>query len=200
MNKLLLRENYDSQNLWQKISVLSEEQHVGIANGLDWTVKNIPSAVLIGGTAVVHYIKGARDLTPDLDFLVGNIGSVRNKLAIDGIQYQELNPGYSEPLGLTVEMLNTDYLDAQAVNPRLNQLILQTPVTANIGGRQMRIINPELLAINKFETGRDKDVNDAFALLNSGKVNKDRYRDYLRNLKPVLQDYESMVSYMNFIN
>lgn len=199
MRKLVLKENFTSSNLWEKMNLLTEEQKQSIARGLDWTVKNAASAVLVGGTAVVHYISNARDLTPDLDFMVHDVDSIRTKLVFDGFNYIELNPGYAEPLGITVEQLNTDFLDAQVGNPSLNNLILQTPVMGNVGGREVRIINPELLVINKFESGRDKDVQDAFALLSSGKVDRNKYVNYLSQLKSSLQDYESMVSYKNFI-
>lgn len=199
MKQLILKENYSSHNLWEKLNILTEEQKQSIARGLDWTVKNAPSAVLVGGTAVIHYITGARDLTPDLDFMVHDVDSIITKISFDELNYVELNPGYAEPLGITVEQLNTDYLDAQVGNTSLNNLILQTPIMGNVGGREVRIINPELLVINKFESGRDKDVQDAFALLSSGKVDRTKYVNYLSQLKSTLRDYEGMISYKNFI-
>lgn len=199
MNNLLLKENYTSQNLWEKINKLTEEQMVSVANGLDWTVDNLPSAVLVGGTAVIHYITGARDLTPDLDFLVTDIERVKMKLSQDDLNYIELNPGYPNPIGITAEDLNTDYLDPEEVNPTLNKLILQTPIQGTVGGRTVKIINPELLAIMKIDLAREKDVNDGFKLLSSGKVNRETYVKYLNTLKPTLQDFESLMSYKNFI-
>lgn len=199
MENILLKENYTSENLWKKISVLTEEQKSGIALGLEWTVNNIPSAVLIGGTAVVHYIKTARDLTPDLDFLVRDLNQVKEQLENSGIAYSELNPGYEQPLGITVNELNTDYLDPNVGNKELNNLILSTPTKANVGGYQLNIINPELLAIHKFESGRDKDVQDALALLRSGHVDKEKYKKFLEQLRSTLTDYESMKEYTYFI-
>jgi hypothetical protein len=199
MKNLILKENYTSENLWKKINVLNEQQKNNIAQGLEWTVNNVPSAVLIGGTAVVHYIKTARDLTPDLDFLVRDINQVKEKLNEYDYKYGELNPGYEQPLGITVEQLNTDYLDPNIGNKELNNLILSTSVSGNIGGHTVNIINPELLTIHKFESGRDKDVQDALALLRSGNVNKEKYKKYLEQLRSTLTDYESMVMYTNFI-
>ena len=199
MKNLLIKENHSSKNLFEKINILNEQQLSSIAQGLDWTLNNISSAVLIGGTAVIYYITGARDLTPDLDFMVHDISLVKNRLSMDDIHYSELNVGYEQPLGLTVESLNTDYLDSQIGNSKLNNLILSTYILGNIGGRQVKIINPELLAISKFETSRNKDVNDAFSLLSSGKINKEKYNKYLSELKPTLNDYESIKSYNNFI-
>jgi predicted nucleotidyltransferase len=200
MKKLIIRENYTSENLWKKVNILTEDQINAIDKGLEWTVENVPNAVVIGGTAVVHYISGARDLTPDLDFLVNNIGSLKNKFEFSDIEYTQLNPGYGEPIGITVEQFNTDYMGANAVNPELNRLILQTPIKVNIGGYQVNMINPELLAIMKLETSREKDVNDAFKLLSSGKVNSEKYVKFAKQLKDSLQDYESIISYRSFIN
>lgn len=200
MKKLQIKENYDSKNLWKNINYLTENQIRDIDKGLEWTIENVPNAVLIGGTAVVHYISGARDLTPDLDFLVNNINSLKNKLEFSDIDYENLNPGYGDPIGITITDFNTDYMDANAVNPELNRLILQTPNKANIGGYTVNIINPELLAIMKFETSREKDVNDAFKLLTSGKVNSEKFVKFAKELKNSLTDYESIISYRSFIN
>ena len=68
-----------------------------------------------------------------------------------------------------------------------------------IGGVNVKIINPELLAIMKLELGRDRDIEDGLSLLNSGKLNKDKYLEYLNELKHSLSDYESIYSYKNFI-
>lgn len=199
MKNLLLKENYTSINLFEKINILTEEQMIGISTGLDWTINNIPNAVLVGGTAVVHYITGARDLTPDLDFMIDDVNDVKTKLSQDNIRYGDLNPGVSTPLGITVDDFNTDYLDSEVGNVSLNKLIMQTPNTITIGNRQVRAINPELLVIMKFEVGRDKDFRDGIALLSSGKVDKTKYLEYLSILKTSLQDYESMYDYKDFI-
>ena len=199
MQNLLIKENYTSENLWKKIGVLTEDQKSSIAQGLEWVVNNVPSAVLVGGTAVVHYIKTARDLTPDLDFIVRDLNQVKEQLEDSGIAYSELNPGYEQPLGITIEELNVDFLDPNVGNKDLNNLILSTPIKGNVGGYQLNIINPELLSIFKFESGRDKDVQDALALLRSGNVNKENFKRYLEQLRPTLDDYESMKEYTYFI-
>ena len=139
-----LRENFESENLFKKINLLNEEEIVKINKGLEWTARNAPNAVLIGGTATIHYISNARELTPDIDFIVGDIGSIKTKLSVDSIKYQPLNVGYT--LGVTVPLFNTDYLDASVGNTKLNRLILSTSNTALIGGIKVKIINPELLS------------------------------------------------------
>lgn len=193
-----LRENFESENLFKKINLLNEEEIVKINKGLEWTARNAPNAVLIGGTATIHYISNARELTPDIDFIVGDIDSIKTKLSVDSIKYQPLNVGYT--LGITVPLFNTDYLDASVGNIKLNRLILSTSNTALIGGIKVKIINPELLSIMKLELGREKDINDGLSLLTSGKLDKRKYVEYLQALKDTLNDYESLYSYRNFIN
>lgn len=199
MNGLLLKENYTSHNLFEKINLLTEEQVNAISKGLKWTVENIPSAVLVGGTATVHYITGARDLTPDLDFMVRDIESVKTKLSYDNVRFELLDVGYDYALGVTAPEFNTDYLDGQEGNVTLNNLILQTPVQGMVGGYTIRIINPELLAIMKLNLGRERDMNDGFALLSSGKVNRDKFKTYIYQLKNSLQDYEAIEMYKTLI-
>lgn len=199
MKNLLIKENYTSQNLFEKVNLLTEEQIKAISKGLEWTVNNLPSAVLVGGTATIHYITGARDLTPDLDFMVYDVNSVRTKLSFQDINYRNLDVGYEYALGITVEAFNTDYLDAQVGNVALNNLILQTPIKGMVGGHEVNIINPELLAIMKLNLGRERDVNDGFALLSSGKVNREKFKTYLYQLKNSLEDYEAIEMYKNLI-
>lgn len=199
MKNMLLKENYSSQNLFEKVNLLTEEQINAISKGLEWTVNNLPSAVLVGGTATVHYITGARDLTPDLDFMVHDIGNVKTKLSFSDIPFKELHAGYEYSLGITVDSFNTDYLDSGVGNTQLNKLILQNPVKGMVGGREVNIISPELLAIMKLNLGREKDINDGFALLSSGKVNREKFKSYLYQLKDSLQDYEAIEMYKNMI-
>lgn len=194
-----IKENFTSHNLYEKINLLTEEQFNAISKGLKWTVDNLPSAVLVGGTATVHYIRGARDLTPDLDFMVHDINSVKTKLSFDNIPFKDLDAGYEYALGITVNEFNTDYLDGQVGNVNLNNLILQTPNKGMIGGYTVRIINPELLAIMKLNLGRERDINDGLSLLSSGSIDLEKYKTYLRQLKHSLEDYEAIEMYKTLI-
>lgn len=199
MKHLYEIKNYDSQYLFEQISFLSEEQVKSIERGLRWTVNNIPSAVLIGGTAVVHYLKGGRDLTPDIDFLVPDIEEVKEKLDEQNIKYSELSSGNLDMLGINVSAFNTDFLAANQVNPTLNNLILKTPEATKIGGYNVKIVNPELLTLMKLELGRDKDTDDAFNLITSGDLDRERYLEYTNTLKNTLNDYESIINYADMI-
>ncbi|MFA5366319.1 MAG: nucleotidyltransferase [Dehalococcoidia bacterium] len=199
MKKFLLKENFDSENLFNKVSILTEDQRGRISKGLQWTVVNVSDAVIIGGTALVHYLNGGRDLTPDLDFMVADLSTVKAKLEADDVLYKALRSGNVGLLGISVIDFNTDYLDSNVGNVTLNKMILKTAEMAKIGGLQVRIINPELLAIMKIELGRDRDITDGFALLQSGKLRKNVYLQYLQALKGKLQDYESLIGYGEMI-
>lgn len=199
MKKFQLSENYDSQHLHEKVNILTERQIRAIDKGLQWTINNIPSPALIGGTALVHYLPSGRDLTPDIDFLVSDVESVKQKLNEQDIRYTELAGGNSGLIGISVPPFNTDYLDAERGNTALNSLILKTTNTAKIGGYDVKIINPELLAIMKLELGREKDTDDGFKLLMSGRLDKDKYLEYVNILKNNLNEYESLVSYADMI-
>lgn len=199
MKHLYEIKNYDSPHLFEQILFLSEEQIKSIERGLRWTINNVPSAVLIGGTAVVHYLNGGRDLTPDIDFLVSNIDEIKEKLNEQNIKYSELSSGNLDMLGINVSPFNTDFLAANQVNPTLNNLILKTPKTAKIGGYNVKIVNPELLTIMKLELGRDKDTDDAFNLITSGGVEREKYLEYANTLKNTLNDYESIINYADMI-
>jgi len=197
--KKLIKEHYDSINLYEKLSILNEAEIASISTGLDWTTINEPSAVLIGGTALVHYLSKSRDLTPDIDYMVDEISKVKAKLENDDILFKSLRAGNIGLLGITVDEFNTDYLDSNVGNVLLNKLILKDYVYAKISNYDIRIITPELLAIMKIELGRDKDVNDGFALIQSGKLDKTKYLKYLNYLKNSLKDYESLLSYSEML-
>jgi predicted nucleotidyltransferase len=194
-----LRENYSSPNLFEKVNILTEEEIKKLAKGIEWTLKYYPSAVLVGGTALVHYLPSSRDLTPDIDFLVDNISILKNIADNQDILYRPLRDSYNNVMGITVDEFNTDYLDGNVNNPAVNKLILSIYNLATIGGFTVRIINPELLAIMKLELGREKDINDGFALIQSGILNKENYLKYLNMLKNNLQDYESLLSYTEMV-
>lgn len=195
-NPFLLKENFISENLWQKVNLLNQQEITTLEKGLEWTIKNIPDAVLIGGTATVNYISGDRELTPDFDFMVKDMSTVKDLLNDDGIKYDPLTIGIGDSLGIVVKTFNCDYLDVSVGNVKMNNLILETYNKVKIGGYEVQIIKPELLAIMKFETGRDRDLEDAFALLQSGHCTRENYISYLTVLKDSLHEYDSIHSYL----
>ena len=85
--KTISKEGFDSPNLFEKMSLLTERQITEIFNGVRWTLKNCKSAVVIGGVALAHHLKESRDLTPDIDFLVDDMDELKLKLDRDNILY-----------------------------------------------------------------------------------------------------------------
>jgi len=192
--KLLLTEHFESKNLLKEFNLLKDEEIKQIYLGLKWTSGNCLQTVVIGGVAIVSYFKESRALTPDLDFLVHDLEKLKVKLDNDGILYKELK-GSNGIIGINVPKFNTDYLTKDVGNKTINKLIIKTSRKTLIGGYDVQIIIPELLAIMKLELGRDKDINDGLKLINSGVLNKELYLEILNKLKPNLIDYEAFLSY-----
>jgi len=154
---------------------------------------------MVGGTAVVHYVKNERELTPDLDFLVNDITTVKDLLYSGNKKFKPLDTGIGTNLGIVANELNCDYLDVSKGNQKMNKLILETYNTVKIGGYQVKIIKPELLAILKFDLSRNRDQDDAFALLHTANCNREAYIKYANQLKDSLQDYDSICNYQELI-
>lgn len=197
--KLLIKEGYSSTNLYNKVMLLEKAAVSNMAYGMAWVKQHAIDACLIGGTAVVNYLHGGRNLTPDVDYLVSNMNDVRNKLTSDGIQFSPIKDNNGGGLGITVPKFNIDFLDPNSGNKFLNQVILRSKINTNIGGATVSIIRPELLAIMKLELGRQKDLDDAFALLQSGQLDKQTYIKFVEGLRGKLSDYESIRSYAELI-
>jgi len=194
----ILKEEFGSVNLYEKMSLLSESQVNEIYKGIEWTIKNYYSAVIIGGTAVVYYLTKGRSLTPDIDFLVEDIDDLKSKLFDDSIYFSPI-VGDKGSIGVTVETFNTDYLDINAGNAAINKLILKTYKTVKVGGYAVKMIIPELLAIMKIELGRNKDIEDGLSLITSKTLNKEVYLKLVNGLKKYLKDYESLISYVDIL-
>jgi predicted nucleotidyltransferase len=198
MIKKLLQEDFDSSNLFEKMSILSEAEYVDICKGITWTAKNYPDAVIIGGTALIHYLHNSRNLTPDVDFMVDDISKLKLTLQDCNLHFS-LIKGDKGNIGITVEEFNTDYLSPNSGNPEINKLILSNYNTANICGNAVKIVIPELLVIMKIELARDKDVDDALALMTTGVLNKEVYLKFVNALKGKISDFDSLIDYTQLI-
>lgn len=196
---VLLKENFTSNNLFEKFNLLSEEEVNRITLGIDWINKRIPNSIIIGGTALIHYLPSSRDLTPDLDIMVLNLDFSKNALIKDNIEFRTITSGNNPNLGITVPKFNTDLLDSSTGNVSINNLILKNYTTGMLNNRQVKFVIPELLTIMKIEIGREKDTNDAFALLSSNVLNKATYLKFVNILKNNLNEYESLISYAEMI-
>lgn len=183
------KENYSSQNLYEKVILLSEIEKQKIIKGLNFIINSRLNMVLVGGMAVVHHLKTNRVLTPDVDILVSDMDKLKELLYRHNIKYNNLNNN----LGITVDEFNTDFLDSQANNKKLNKVILSTPNIAKIAGYSINIINPELLFIMKMETSRDKDIDDAINIIKSGILSKQVFLKYCFNEYDCLVGYAEMM-------
>jgi len=185
-------------DLKRKISLLSKSEVEKLYQGLTYTTIHFPQAVMIGGCSVVTYTKSNdRLLTPDLDFLV-DTDVVKHQLETDNINHQLLLDSKENIIGITINGF-TDYLDINTGNLQLNRIIITEYNTVTINDCNVGIIKPELLVILKLELSRNKDVEDALLLLQSGSMDKNLYLKYLKDLQPTLTDYESLNSYSEMI-
>lgn len=203
---LLLKEGYTSQNLFEKINLLEISTINAFNDGMNWVKDNNINATLVGGTAVINYLGSKtsansinRVLTPDVDYLVDDLTLLKNKLKKDDIKYTDLISNSGTNIGITVPKFNIDFLDSINDSKQLGKLALKSALTTNIGGNSINIISPELLSIVKLDLGRTKDLNDGFALLQSGKLNKDKYIKLANGMKSILNDYNSIISYAEMI-
>lgn len=162
MTFLLERTGFDSPTLYAEMAVQSPTAINKIHQALQFVIRNKLQCVLVGGMAVAHYT--ARAITPDVDFMSASIQAVEAALDKETIAYAALasDGRYS---GIQVPSMDADFLDANTGNKLLNQYILKTAKTANIAGMTVPVIDPGVLAIQKFWVGRDKDTDDAFKLL-----------------------------------
>lgn len=173
---------------------LTNANHIQKLNAaMDWIKQNNIIAVAIGGTAVAHYMTGARDDT-DVDFVTDNINVVAQRAKFNQLQYSplSLNAKYQ---GIIIPSLDVDFI--QPPKPIL-QMILSTASKEMIGNTIFPVISPEALVIVKFELGRDKDLTDAFNLLKSGLVDKQKYLSLVKKMSKYM-DTSDLMMYASMI-
>jgi len=189
-----MREDYNSPNLFNKLSLLTERQVSEIIDGIHWVSQNAHAAVIIGGVAIAHYLNNSRDLTPDIDFMVADMEDLKGNLNNANLPFKPIVSG-NGTIGITVGKFNTDFLDSHSGNQFLNKLILETSVTTKMAGCNVKIITPELLAIMKIELGRIKDTDDGLSLISSGILNKAAYMKLVTDSRKHLDEYSFLLSY-----
>lgn len=190
---------YDSERLFNEIQTIQPELLNKLELGLQWIKDNNIHCVVVGGTAVVHYVEGARDLTPDIDFLVANYASLLNAAKRDNLTISPIALMVDPVNGITIQEFDMDFMDSQTGNVKFHKYLIQTARKARIGGATLNIASPEVLAIMKFSLGRDKDDSDAFLLLQSGKINKEDYLKSISDLSGTLKDEDSLKMYAQMI-
>ena len=151
--------------------------------------------VLVGGMAIAHWT--ARTITPDIDFLCGDIEAVKAMLSKKKIAFSPItfaNLGIDG--GFTVSSFNADFLDPEASNSAVNMNILDSAVPSTIGGMNILVADPAALAIQKFLTGRTKDLDDGFKLL--AVCDKSKLKIMLKKLKHDLPEDMSAKEIWNY--
>ena len=190
---------YDSERLFTEIQNIQPELINKLERGLQWMKNNNLHCVVVGGTAVVQYVAGARDLTPDIDFLVADFANLVNAAKRDGLTFSPIALMVDPAEGVTIEEFDMDFMDAKTGNVKFHKYIIQTARQARIGGATLNIASPEALAIMKFNLGRDKDDSDAFLLLQSGRMDKEAYLKAISDLSGAVRDEESLIMYAQMI-
>lgn len=190
---------FDSLRLFNEIQTIQPELLNKLERGLQWIKDNNLHCVVVGGTAVVHYVSGARDLTPDIDFLVADFANLVNVAKRDSLTISPIALMVEPVDGISIEEFDMDFMDARTGNVEFHRYIIQTARQARIGGATLNIASPEALAIMKFNLGRDKDDSDAFLLLQSGKINREAYLKAISDLSGSLKDTDSLKMYAQMI-
>ena len=123
---------FDSKTLFKEMALLNQNAIKKTQNAFEFVQQHGINAVLIGGMAVAHWSHD-RSLTPDVDFLVPDLNSVKQVLQQQNYPLQPLasTGAYG---GIVVPQLDADFLDANQGNTAFNHYVLQTAVTARIGG------------------------------------------------------------------
>ena len=141
--------------------------------------------ILVGGMAVAHWT--SRAITPDVDFLCGDIEAVKAMLSKKKIAFSPITfANLGTTGGLTVQSFNADFLDPDASNSAVNMNILDNAAPSMIAGMTILVADPAALAIQKLVTGRTKDLDDGFKLL--AVCDKTKLKTMLKKLKNELPE------------
>ena len=180
---LLEASGYDSLNLHKQVGLLTEAEQRLLQAALQFVVRNKLPVVVIGGVAVVSYISSARDLTPDVDFLTDDLNTIKASLDQNGMQYRPLASFMVNGVqvgGIQVPDINADFLFA---NAGINRYIMKSAELRRFGGVQLPFATAEVLAIQKFVTARARDSDDAFLLLQSGRLDQKKFLTHVKRME-----------------
>jgi hypothetical protein len=193
---LLNKNAYSAVNLFNKVQLISPEEITKMGKGVFWIHNILPKAILIGGTAVVNYLHSGRDLTPDLDYLYHDFESLSTILDTNNIAYNDLHNFNDQVIGITIPSLNIDILNKKSVHSILYQFILKDYSTTIIGNIPCNVIAVELLIIQKIMLGRNKDIDDAIALIQGNNLNQAKLTVYLNKLHADSVDIDSILNFI----
>lgn len=138
---------------------------------------------LAGGLAVIHYVNTR--VTYDIDCLVTTEGieSIKSKT-----EHKKNNFGISiQSCGINVDLIDAKFFPY--AEEAIRNSIIQTEF-----GISIPVMKPEYLILFKIESMRDKDNNDAFALLRLTGI-QDKARLLIKKYKPnLVDDLEQAIS------
>lgn len=162
----LKKANFDSATLLREMAIQSpsalNKMHKAFAFVTDNNLQD--KLVLVGGMAVAHWL--SRTITPDIDFLCGDIEAVKAALSKEGIEFSSVTfANLKTEGGFSVPSFNADFLDPGAANLPVNLNLFDSATPSMIAGMIILVADPAALAIQKFVTGRTKDLDDGFKLL-----------------------------------
>jgi hypothetical protein len=151
--------------------------------------------ILVGGMAVAHWT--SRAITPDVDFLCGDIEATKAMLSKKKIAFSPITfANLGTTGGLTVSSFNADFLDPEESNSAVNMNIIDSAAPSMIAGMRINVADPAALAIQKFVTGRTKDLDDGFKLL--AVCDKSKLKIMLKKLKRDLPEDMSAKEIWNY--
>lgn len=178
----LKKANFDSATLLMELRKQTQSALDKIYQAFAFVADNNlqDECILVGGMAVAHWT--SRAITPDIDFLCRNIGAVKASLSKNGIDFSPVTfANLGATGGFTVSSFNADFLDPKASNSTVNMNIFDSAVPSLIAGMTILVANPAALGIQKFVTGRSKDIDGAFELLSV--CDKAKLKVMLKKLK-----------------
>ena len=162
----LKKANFDSATLLKEMRKQTPSALDKIYQAFAFVAENEfqDECILVVGMAVAHWL--SRAITPDVDFLCRNINAVKAMLSKKKISFSPITfANLGTTGGLTVSSFNADFLDPRAANMPVNMNIIDSATPSMIAGMIILVADPAALAIQKFVTGRTKDLDDGFKLL-----------------------------------
>ncbi len=184
------------------ISKLRPFEKKQIFTGLEWLSNNglLKNLVMIGGCAIATYCPG-RELTPDFDLVASDFDLARIivQLENDDLEYKPLMT--NSLIGYQIPIYNVDVIKPGDGNDLINYAFKYCH-SVELNSIKVKVIIPELLLIIKLLLGREKDLNDAFRLVESKAVDNDKYNQLLDLLfnDSLNSDYELLKSYSLLLN
>lgn len=155
----------------------------GMQEALQRIMAKLPSVVVAGGFAVLHWVDIRK--TYDLDFVL--LGEEFDKI-------REFFPGGSmKPLIYTLDIEGeiVDFLDPK--NFPWTEDAIKNAATGTILNRSVKILTPEYLILYKFRAGRERDFSDIKALLTIKGV-ADKARSLIGKYMPEeMEDFDALV-------